>query len=193
MFFNLDLSEGRKYYFSVKCRDYMDNWSDVESSNGFIVDLTPPVAASEPAVLDGGFAALAADAPAFVPDAAWATSTSEHLCRWNLTDPESGVYNVKAWLYNTHIDEYGFGTHENHAPKAPRKLLLNRPEIRKLEAAGTVKGQTLVPLSLYWKGSRVKVLLAVGAGKAEYDKRQDLRKREADREIRRVTSELRRR
>jgi SsrA-binding protein len=110
-----------------------------------------------------------------------------------IADSFARIEKGQAWIYNTHIDEYGFGTHENHAPKAPRKLLLNRPEIRKLEAAGTVKGQTLVPLSLYWKGSRVKVLLAVGAGKAEYDKRQDLRKREADREIRRVTSELRRR
>ena len=110
-----------------------------------------------------------------------------------IADSFARVEKGQVWLYNTHIDEYGYGTHENHAPKAPRKLLLNRAEIRKLESAGAVKGQSLIPLSLYWKGSRVKVQLAVGSGKAEYDKRQDLRKKEDEREIRRASTDLRRR
>jgi SsrA-binding protein len=110
-----------------------------------------------------------------------------------IADAFARIEKGQAWLYNVHIDEYGYGTHENHAPKAPRKLLLNRSEIRKLEGAAAVKGQALVPLSFYWKGSRVKVALAVGQGKAEYDKREDLKKREADREIRRASTSQRRR
>jgi SsrA-binding protein len=109
-----------------------------------------------------------------------------------IADAFARIDKGQAWLHNAHIDEYTFGTHENHAPKAPRKLLLNRSEIRKLEGLGSVKGNALVPLSLYWKGSRVKVALAVGQGKAEYDKREDLKKREADREIRRASTSMRR-
>jgi len=85
-----------------------------------------------------------------------------------------------------HIDEYSHGNLNNHAPKAPRKLLLHRREIRKLAELAKVKGHTIVPLSFYWKGSLVKVQLAVGKGKAEYDKRDDIKKREADRELKQV-------
>ncbi|HOB33813.1 MAG TPA: SsrA-binding protein, partial [Verrucomicrobiota bacterium] len=72
-------------------------------------------------------------------------------------------------------------------PKGVRKLLLNRSEIRKLEGQASVKGNALVPLSFYWKNGRVKVALAVGKGKAQYDKREDLKKRESDRELKRAT------
>jgi SsrA-binding protein len=72
---------------------------------------------------------------------------------------------------------------QNHQPKAPRKLLLHKSEIRKLSALAAVKGHALVPLAFYWKKGKVKVALAVGRGKAEYDKRQDLKEREADREL----------
>ena len=74
----------------------------------------------------------------------------------------------------------------NHRPIAPRKLLLHRQEIRKLQEFAKVKGNTVVPLSVYWKGNRVKVQLAVGKGKAEYDKREDIKKRESDRELKQV-------
>ena len=103
-----------------------------------------------------------------------------------IADAFARVENNEVWLYNAHIDEYSHGNLENHAPKAPRKLLLNRSEIRKLSEQSAVKGRALVPLSFHWKQSRVKVQLAVGEGKAEFDKRQDLKKREDEREMKRA-------
>lgn len=109
-----------------------------------------------------------------------------------IADAFAKVDRGQVWLHNTHIEEYAWATHEIHAPKAPRKLLLNKAEIRKLAELANVKGNALVPLSLYWKGDRVKVLLGVCKGKAEYDKRQDIRKREDEREMRRASTGLRR-
>jgi SsrA-binding protein len=97
------------------------------------------------------------------------------------------IQDGEAFLHNAHIDEYSHGNLQNHVPKGTRKLLLNRPEIRKLEVAAAVKGNALIPLSMYWKEGRVKLQVAVGKGKAEYDKRDDLKKREAERETRRAT------
>jgi SsrA-binding protein len=105
-----------------------------------------------------------------------------------IQDAFARVDREEAWLHNAHIDEYAFGNQLNHRPKAPRKLLLHRAEIRKLTGLLAVKGHTLVPLALYWKNGRVKALLGLGKGKVEYDKREDLKAREADREIRRVTA-----
>jgi len=93
----------------------------------------------------------------------------------------------EVWLHNAHIDEYSHGNRENHVPKAPRKLLLHQSEIRKLHEATAVKGNQLVPLSLYWKTGRVKVALAVGKSKAQFDKREDIKRRDADREMKRAT------
>jgi SsrA-binding protein len=104
-----------------------------------------------------------------------------------ISDAFVRVEDEEAWLYNAHIDEYAFGNRNNHQPKAPRRLLLHRSEIRKLAGFGTVKGNALVPLSFYWKNGKVKVSVAVGKGKAEFDKREDLKKRESDRELKRVT------
>jgi SsrA-binding protein len=109
-----------------------------------------------------------------------------------IADAFAKVERGQVWLHNAHIDEYVFATHEIHAPKAPRKLLLNKSEIRKLAELANVKGNSLIPLSLYWKGDRVKLSLAVCKGKVEYDKRQDIRKREDEREIRRASAALRR-
>lgn len=92
----------------------------------------------------------------------------------------------QVWLHQMHIDEYGFGNIHNHAPKGKRRLLLNRAEIRRLAESATSKGVTLVPLDLHWRNNRVKVSLAVCKGKVDFDKRQDLKTREADREIRRA-------
>lgn len=93
----------------------------------------------------------------------------------------------EVWLHNAHIDEYSFGNQMNHAPKAPRKLLLHKSEIRKLHGLASVKGHALVPLAFYWKNGKVKVSLAVGKGKAQYDKREDLKRRDADQQLRQVT------
>ncbi len=91
------------------------------------------------------------------------------------------------WLHNAHIDEYSFGNWQNHQPKAPRKLLLHKSEIRKLFGLASVKGHAIVPLSMYWKNGKVKVLLGVGKGKAEYDKREAIKRRDADKQLRQVT------
>jgi SsrA-binding protein len=103
-----------------------------------------------------------------------------------IRDAFAKVENEQVWLYNAHIDEYTHGNLNNHRPTAPRKLLLHKSEIRKLAAAAAVKGNALVPLSFYWKNGKVKVALGVGKGKADYDKREDLKERESDRELKRA-------
>jgi len=107
--------------------------------------------------------------------------------RGQIRDAFARVERDELFLHNAHIDEYSHGNLQNHQPKAVRKLLLHKSEIRKLFALGSVKGNALVPLSLYWKNGRVKVLLGVGKGKVEFDKREDIKKREADRETKRAT------
>lgn len=102
-----------------------------------------------------------------------------------ISDAFARVEKDEVWLHNAHIDEYSHGNRENHVPKAPRKLLLNRSEIRKLHELSIVKGNQLFPLSFFWKNHRVKVSLGVGKGKVQYDKRQDVKEREADREMKR--------
>src|SRR3954469_25371686 len=104
-----------------------------------------------------------------------------------ISDAFARVEKDEVWLYNAHIDEYEFGNRENHQPKAPRKLLLHKSEIRKLFGLASVKGNALFPLSFYWKNGRVKVALAVGKGKVQFDKREDLKRRESDRELKRAT------
>jgi len=104
-----------------------------------------------------------------------------------IRDAFARIEDDQAYLHNAHIDEYAFGNIQNHQPKAPRRLLLRKSEIRKLFGLAAVKGNALIPLSLYWKKNRVKVLLGVGQGKVQFDKREDLKRREADREAKRAT------
>ncbi len=104
-----------------------------------------------------------------------------------ISDAFARVDNGEVFLYNAHIDEYSHGNLQNHQPKAPRKLLLHRSEIRKLFGLASVKGHALVPLAFFWKNGKVKVALAVGKGKAEFDKREDLKRRESEREVKRLT------
>jgi SsrA-binding protein len=104
-----------------------------------------------------------------------------------IADAFARVENNEVFLYNAHIDEYSHGNLQNHAPKAPRKLLLHKAEIRKLFGLAAVKGNALVPLALYWKNGKVKVSLGVGKGKQEFDKRDAIKKRESDRELKRAT------
>jgi len=103
-----------------------------------------------------------------------------------ISDAFARIDNDQAWLHNAHIDEYAFGNRENHQPKAPRRLLLHKSEIRKLFGLASVKGNALFPLSLYWKNGKVKILIGVGKGKVEYDKREDIKKRDSDRELKRA-------
>ena len=104
-----------------------------------------------------------------------------------ISDAFARIEQDEGFLHNAHIDEYSHGNLQNHEPKAARKLLLHKAEIRKLAALASVKGRTLVPLSFYWKNGRVKVLLGVGKGKVQFDKREDLKRREAERETKRAT------
>ena len=104
-----------------------------------------------------------------------------------IADAFARVEKDEVWLHNAHIDEFTHGNQYNHAPKAPRKLLLNKSEIRKLFGLASVKGNAIFPLSLYWKNGRVKVALGVGKGKVEYDKRADIKERESDRDLKRAT------
>jgi SsrA-binding protein len=101
-------------------------------------------------------------------------------------DAFARVENNEVFLHNAHIDEYSHGNLQNHQPKSARKLLLHKSEIRKLSERASVKGNSLIPLSFYWKNGKVKVAIGVGQGKAQYDKREDLKKREADREVKRA-------
>jgi SsrA-binding protein len=102
-------------------------------------------------------------------------------------DAFARVEKGEVWLYNAHIDEYTQANRFGHVPKAPRKLLLHKSEIKKLIGVAEIKGNALVPLSFYWKNGKVKVSLAVGKGKVQYDKRQDIKDREEDRDLRRAT------
>src|SRR5438445_4983322 len=82
-----------------------------------------------------------------------------------IADAFARVERDEVFLHNAHIDEYAQGNRQNHQPKAVRKLLLHKTEIRKLFGLSAVKGNAIFPLSFYWKGGRVKVALAVGKGK----------------------------
>lgn len=104
-----------------------------------------------------------------------------------ISDAFARVEKNEVWLYNAHIDEYSFGNRENHQPKAPRKLLLHKSEIRKLFGLTSVKGNAIFPLSFYWKNGKVKVALGVGKGKQQFDKREDIKKRDSEREMKRAT------
>jgi SsrA-binding protein len=104
-----------------------------------------------------------------------------------ISDSFARIENDQAFLHNAHIDEYAQGNRENHAPKGVRKLLLHKAEIRKLFGLAAVKGNALVPLKFYWKNGKVKVLLGVGKGKVQYDKRQEMKKRDSERELKRAT------
>jgi SsrA-binding protein len=94
-------------------------------------------------------------------------------------------------LYGAHIDPYENANITAHEPLRSRKLLAHKREIRKLEDATKEKGTTIVPLSIYFKGGRAKVEIGVGVGKQQFDKRQSIKKREMDREIRKAMSHRR--
>ena len=106
--------------------------------------------------------------------------------RASLVDGWCTVERGEAWLEGVHIPEYTQGTWTNHAPRRKRKLLLHRSEIDRLAGKSREKGQTIVPLSLYFLDGRAKVEIALARGKREYDKRHDIAEREAKREMERA-------
>src|SRR5271170_1647477 len=111
----------------------------------------------------------------------------------NLTDAFARIENNEVWLHQFDIQPYKQAHKYNHEPKAVRRLLLHRQEIRKLFGLVAVKGRTLVALKMYWKGHHLKVLLGVGIGKNVRDKREDLKKAAAKREMDQALKQARRR
>jgi len=96
------------------------------------------------------------------------------------------------WLLQATIPEYLFGNRANHDPTRHRKLLVHRRQIEQMRVWTQEQGRTLVPMRLYWKDGRAKVLIGLAAGKALHDKRQDMAKRDADRDIARALRERQR-
>ena len=105
--------------------------------------------------------------------------------RASLVDGFASVSDGELWLRNVHIAEYAEGTWTNHAPRRPRKLLMHRMEIDRIAGRLREGGLSLVPLSMYFTNGRVKIELGLARGKKEYDKRQTMAKRDADRELER--------
>jgi len=103
----------------------------------------------------------------------------------NLADSFARIENGEVFLYNFHISPYRQGNIYNHNPLRAKKLLLHRSQIKRLIGKVQQRGFTLVPLRVYFKNGRAKVELAVAKGKRSYDKRQDIAKREAQREMER--------
>jgi SsrA-binding protein len=101
----------------------------------------------------------------------------------NLEDAYAEVNGGEAWLIGCDIPEYVQANRMNHVPKRPRKLLLHRREIGKLETKTNERGMTLVPLSIYFKKGIAKVELSVAKGRKTFDKREALKKQDAKREI----------
>ena len=104
--------------------------------------------------------------------------------RVNLRDSYARVEDGELFIYNVHISPYSHRGYADHDPLRRRKLLLHRTEIRKLIGRTVEKGMTLVPIRLYLKNGRVKVAVSLAKGKKEYDKRETIKRREADRETR---------
>ena len=111
---------------------------------------------------------------------------SVRLGRASLADAFATVDDGEVWLRNAHIPEYTFGTWTNHATRRKRKLLLHRREIEKLERATTASGRTIVPLAMYFNDGYAKVELAIATGKKDWDKRQTIAEREANRDAARA-------
>ncbi len=110
----------------------------------------------------------------------------------NLEDAYARIDEGEVWLIGAEIPEYVFGNRLNHKPKRPRKLLLHRREIDRFAGKAAEKGLTLVPLRMYFREGRAKLELAVAKGKQMLDKRESLKKADANRQIDRAMASRRR-
>ena len=102
----------------------------------------------------------------------------------NLRESYCRVERGEAFLLGAHIGQYSHGGSASHDPLRPRKLLLHATELRKLIGKTTEKGMTIVPVRMYFKNGRVKLAIALAKGKKSYDKRETVKRREAERETR---------
>ncbi|MBN7276792.1 SsrA-binding protein SmpB [Lactobacillus acetotolerans] len=105
--------------------------------------------------------------------------------RINLRDGYVQIINGSAFLENVHISEYKEGNRYNHEPLRSRRLLLHKKEIRRLTKAQAERGIAIIPLKVYIKHGFAKVLIGMGQGKKQYDKRRTIKKRDQERELRR--------
>jgi SsrA-binding protein len=103
----------------------------------------------------------------------------------NLLDSYAIIKNGEIWLMNMHVSPYEQATIYNHEPKRERRLLLHKKEIRRIYGKMQEKGITLVPLRVYLIDNKIKVELGLVRGKKSYDKREDIKEREVEREVRR--------
>ena len=103
--------------------------------------------------------------------------------RANLADSYVLIEGGEAYLHHCHVSPYSHGTHANHEPLRRRKLLLHREEIRRLAGKVKERGLTLIPLQIHFVRGRAKILIALAKGKRLHDKREDLRRRAAQREV----------
>lgn len=110
----------------------------------------------------------------------------------NLTDAFADVAKGEIWLHQMDVNTYVWAHVRNHEPRRRRKLLLHRREIDRLDGKLRQKGFTLVPLSIYDKNGKIKVELALVSGKQDWDRREDLKKQDATREIARAMASRRR-
>ncbi len=112
--------------------------------------------------------------------------------RVSLAEGYAQVRNGELWLYEVHIAHYEQSGKQTHDPKRPRKLLMHRKEIARLANSIQERGYTLIPLRMYIKGKLAKVEIALVKGKRQYDKREAIAKRDADRRIRHEWKEFER-
>ena len=108
-----------------------------------------------------------------------------------LRDSFARIEGGEVWIYNVHVSAYRNRGYADHEPTRKRKLLLHRREIKKLIGKTVEKGMTLVPIRMYLKNGRVKVAISLAKGKQDHDKRETIKKREADRETRAAVKERR--
>jgi SsrA-binding protein len=108
---------------------------------------------------------------------------SLRLGRANLMDSYARIKDGEVFVYQLHIAPYPFAYYDNHDPLRPRKLLLHKHEIKRLYGKINEKGHTLVPIRIYFKNGKVKILLALVKGKRKYDKREAIRRRDEQRDL----------
>ncbi|MCX7679483.1 MAG: SsrA-binding protein SmpB [Spirochaetes bacterium] len=104
----------------------------------------------------------------------------------SINDAYAKIKKGEVFLVNMNIAPYEMGNRFNHDPERERKLLLHRQEIKRLTGKLKEKGFSLIPLKVYFSNGKLKVLLGLGKGKAKYDKRREIQKRDAEREMRRA-------
>ena len=109
--------------------------------------------------------------------------------RVNLTDSYAAIRKGEVFLYQLHIDAYPFAHYDNHVPLRPRKLLLHKQEIKRLYGKINEKGFSMIPMKVYFKGGKVKIAIGLAKGKRKYDKREDIKRRDAKRDLDRIKKE----